>query len=255
MKYCNFDPNLKKHISLTFDIDWAPDFTIQFVLNLLEDTKATMFFTHDTPIIEKIRGEHKNIELAYHPNFFPGSTQGKTENEIMAYGKKLIKGLKGIRTHRLLNSSRHYELYAQSNIKYDSSLIMFKVPYLIPYLDHNRILRIPIFWEDDANAVSGAIWDDVDVLLQLPGLKVFNFHPLYLYMAISSFSPYLELKTCLDAKGGRLSECTEKQIAPYINKGDNGNLFFFKDLLAKIKAQEFSAYRLEELTNCWRSFP
>lgn len=246
MKYCNLNPRGKRHVALTFDVDWAPDFAIEFVLKLLGGLKATMFFTHPTPLIAKIRKLHPNVELGYHPNFFPGGTQGATEAEIMEYGRRLLKKYGSIRTHCLLNSSRHYELYAGHGIRCDSSFIMFKTPYLVPYMDGRGILRIPIFWEDDTNADAGGDWNDLDRLLRMPGLKVFNFHPLYLYMDVDTLAPYRALKKDLLKRSIPLNRCTEGDAGRPRHKTGRYNLGFFTRLLSKTSGGEIVPYRLDE---------
>jgi len=61
---------MDKNIYLTFDLDWACDCVIEDTLLLLEheNVPATIFVTHDTPLLKRMR-ENPNIELGVHPNF------------------------------------------------------------------------------------------------------------------------------------------------------------------------------------------
>ena len=68
---------------LTFDIDWAPDWCLEELLSILDSkkVKATFFCTHKTSINKTI--EQSGHNLGIHPNFLPGSSQGKNVSEII----------------------------------------------------------------------------------------------------------------------------------------------------------------------------
>ena len=53
----------ENEIFLTFDADWCSDDVLSYTLDILEkhNTKATIFMTNNTPLINRIRA-NKNIE-------------------------------------------------------------------------------------------------------------------------------------------------------------------------------------------------
>ena len=70
---------------ITFDIDWAPDFMIQNIMDQLEaaGVKSTWFITNDTPALERMRQFPDLYELGIHPNFLPGSSHGSSVDEVL----------------------------------------------------------------------------------------------------------------------------------------------------------------------------
>jgi hypothetical protein len=67
--------DLKKY-HLTFDVDWAPDSSIELVRLLLAESNvvATFFATHQTDVIKDLMRDGHEIGL--HPNFLSSTTQG-----------------------------------------------------------------------------------------------------------------------------------------------------------------------------------
>src|SRR5262245_52214399 len=92
---------------LTLDVDWAPDFIINFVSTILIQNKirATWFITHNSPSIEKLRAYPDLFELGIHPNFLRGSTHGTTEVDVLMHCMKLVPGATSLRTHGLFQST------------------------------------------------------------------------------------------------------------------------------------------------------
>ena len=83
---------------LTFDIDWAHDDIIRDCVALVEDAgvKATFFITHESPIIDELRGNDL-FELGIHPNFNGILNGTDTENnaeKIIMINEKISKTFK-----------------------------------------------------------------------------------------------------------------------------------------------------------------
>lgn len=78
-------------VVLTFDIDWAPDFMIDFVAEGLTQrrVRATWFVTHASPAVEWLREHPDLFELGIHPNFAPGSTQGDSPEAVLRHCLRL----------------------------------------------------------------------------------------------------------------------------------------------------------------------
>ena len=83
---------MKHQIVITLDIDWAPDFMINFVKDILveNNVKETWFVTHNSNYLKEL-GKNKLFELGIHPNFANTSTQGNSIEEILSYLKKLCR--------------------------------------------------------------------------------------------------------------------------------------------------------------------
>ena len=55
---------------ITLDIDWAPDFVLESVIEMVTKANvyATWFITHNTPLLETL-AQNPKFELGIHPNF------------------------------------------------------------------------------------------------------------------------------------------------------------------------------------------
>ena len=98
------------HISqpvITIDIDWAPDFMIDYCMQILlvAQVKATWFITHKSPMLDKLRQYPDLFELGIHPNFYPNSSHGESEEAIIGYCMDLVPEARSMRTHGLCQSS------------------------------------------------------------------------------------------------------------------------------------------------------
>ena len=58
-------------IFITMDLDWCPDFVLEYVLEILEkyNLKCTFFITHETKLLKYLRENTNKYELGIHPNF------------------------------------------------------------------------------------------------------------------------------------------------------------------------------------------
>ena len=98
-------------VFLTFDTDWAIDPVIEKTLDLIDehDLSATIFITHDTPLLDRMR-KNPNIELGIHPNFnflLEGDFRyGKNYEEVINYYRKIVPEAVSLRSHSMTNNSR-----------------------------------------------------------------------------------------------------------------------------------------------------
>jgi hypothetical protein len=239
--YLNSD-HLEK-IGLTFDLDWAPDFVIQYVFNHLEklNLPATVFCTHPSPILQG--NDYSKIERALHPNFSNNSTQGQTPDEVMSYLKRIYpKGI-GVRTHCLTFTASHWNLFQHHEIKYDSNLQLPYQPNLRPFYHNRGILRIPFFWADDNHVLYRKRFDVDEMRLSLPGLKVLIFHPMNVYLNLGH---ELEPMNRVKALGIPFPELTEGKIGPMVRKG-SGVRELFESFLSFVVKEKIDVYCLAEL--------
>jgi len=181
--------------AMTLDIDWAPDWMIDVVADTLVEhaIRATWFATHRSPAVTRLE-ENPLFEIGIHPNFRPGSAHGSTEEEVLAHMMKLFPTATAMRTHSLVQSTPMLKLASEAGITTDVSLFVPGQPHLTPHALHfgpAKLMRIPFFWEDDlAFDDPNKTWD----MGSLPGLKVYNFHPVHIVLNSANGTPYGELK-------------------------------------------------------------
>lgn len=229
---------------ITLDIDWAPDFVIDFVADLFieNNIKATWFVTHQSKSIERLASYPDIFELGIHPNFLPGSSHGNTTDEVLNHCMKLVPNARSMRTHALVQStfilSRTTEI---TPIKYDVSLYLGYHPNL-QHVDFfwgstngSCLKRLPYNWEDDFEMEHPhSNWKGNNIL-NVNGIKVFDFHPIHIYLNSSRFETYLGLKKQYPSING----ITPEQIEPFIEKGD-GTQTFLKLLIKQKDQVKFS---------------
>lgn len=212
---------------LTLDLDWAADFMIDAVAQVLLDAgvKATFFVTHDSPAVRRL-GEHPDLfELGIHPNFLPNSSHGKTIAEILDFCMALVPNATAMRTHALVQSGHIFgEVLKRTPIQVDLSLLLPEMPHLqmieLP-LPPRPLLRLPYYWEDDVEAYRAhPVWI-LDKHITVSGLKIFDFHPVFIYLNTTDMTPYNEMKQI-----GHLADLTPEQVAPFIHQGDGAGTMF-----------------------------
>ena len=240
-------------IALTIDIEWAPDIAIEKISELLikNEIKATWLLTHDSPKVRDLFKFGELFEFGIHPNFLPGSTHGETEDEVMTHLLKQFPGLSIMRTHALVQSTHILnKCVTRYGVKTDLSLFLPKMPNIIPHKIRfskkgKELIRIPYFWEDDLYmAESDKSWDISDSTYQVPGLKIFNFHPTYIYMNLDTIGPYERMK-------GRkkLSDVTHEDMAPFCVNRKKALSSFFLDFIRHLKKNQDKSYKISEIIN------
>lgn len=188
----------KNFIFLTFDLDWAPDFVLQDTLDLLEpyDISATFFVTHETQLLERIR-QNPKYEMGIHPNFddliLSGPIKGLDNADLrISQLKKIIPEAVSIRSHSTTNSSRILSIAKKHGFTHDCNYL---IPYtaqirLKPWVLWNTMIRCPYFFEDDVSLEYGMVFESMKKILAIDGLKIFDFHPIHLYLNTNSLETY-----------------------------------------------------------------
>jgi hypothetical protein len=174
------------------DLDWAPDHVLDDTRQLLGEAglPVTIFATHSSAGVDRLRGLPR-CEMGIHPNFLD-------EQFELARLLADFAGTTGVRCHALYYTSRLLPLFHRHGIRYFSNDLMFLQPHLAPYYDWSGLVRLPIYWEDDVHCeyFDGAFGLEV-LRLGQPGLKVFNFHPVHLYLNTAQPEDYQAAKTDL----------------------------------------------------------
>lgn len=199
-RICDFD-NLKNSydnsIFLIFDIDWACDEVLNYCVDLLEkyEAKATFFVTHPTSVLDRIR-ENQNFELGIHPNFnflLNGDHRyGSNFKEVINYYHEMVPDAVSVRSHSLTQSASIIDEFVVRGIKYDVNLLIMYLSEIelkpIPYY-HNGFMRLPYFWEDDTYILYNREVG-METLLRNQGLKIFDFHPIHVFLNTSDLRQY-----------------------------------------------------------------
>jgi hypothetical protein len=206
--------------AITLDLDWAPDFMIDAAAQALLDreVRATWFVTHTSPAVERL-AEHPDLfELGIHPNFLAGSSHGSTPEEVVAHCAALVPGARAVRTHCLLQSTPlHDALLAGSDVDVDVSLFLpgaTGVEPVVQWSPGGRLLRLPYVWQDNMEMYAPDPNWDTEAVLDAPGLRIFDFHPVHVWLNSASFEPYERLKASRP-----LTEVTEEQAFGFRNGG------------------------------------
>jgi len=171
-------------INLTFDIDFAPDYMIKNIVDIIEkfNIKATFFATHSSKFLRKI-SSYSNFEVGLHPNLSVNSTQGKDFKEILGNLKKKFPNAVGNRFHLLKYSYRDLAMLKDYNLKYDVSVLRFNSSYLLPvYHKDIDLILFTYLWEDGICENADLSLDIENINLTSKGVKIINFHPLNIFL-------------------------------------------------------------------------
>jgi len=207
---------------LTFDTDWAPDYMIDYISDKLKKLKikSTWFITHNSPAIQRLQN-NSLVEVGIHPNFLNNSTQGNNINEILKNLKKIVPDAKSIRTHGLLQSTEILLKFHKYGIENDVSILLDNQPFLgMHYSKYFKIKRFPYYWEDDVEITYKHNWEDAEKHFLVSGLKIFDFHPVHIFLNSNSLNNYNKLKI------HGYPEVKENEIQKYKNNTTGINTFF-----------------------------
>ena len=216
-------------VLLTIDVDWAPDFVIDFVAQHLVESRvrATWFITHQSPAVERLRRHPELFELGIHPNFLPGSSHGRTTAEVLVHCMGLVPDAKSMRTHALVQSTPLLTcVLNETPIAYDLSLYLPRAFWARPveYSVGDRLLvRIPYVWEDDFEmAMPDPDWTLPSICDDGERLTVLDFHPIHIYLNSETMAPYAELKQ----RHRSLSTIKQEAIDPFVTEGEGTRAAF-----------------------------
>lgn len=213
---------------LTLDMDWAPDFVIEAVAEELRsrNVRATWFVTHESSALEVLRAHANLFELGIHPNLRPASAHGADAEDIVTRLLSIVPSAVSVRTHGLVQSGNLMNLFAaRTRLSRDSSTFLPEMPHLRPvthWCEGVPFLRIPFFWADDYETQKPSPAWSLARFMDIPGLKVFDFHPLLVYLNISRLEPYEELKrACPD-----LTRADPSMVDPHVRRGEGAGTLF-----------------------------
>lgn len=239
---------------LTLDIDWAPDCAIDWVAQHLVQRKvrATWFVTHLSPAVSRLRDHPDLFELGIHPNFLPGSSHGSTIDAVLDHCMQLVPEASSLRSHALVQSTPILaHIMSATPITTDVSLFLPYTPFLRPleYGTGDRpLLRLPYFWEDDVEMQQlKPCWRLRPLLDVGTGLKVFDFHPIHVYVNGADMAPYRQLTSSVRRLQDARASDFHRLVRP-----TNGTQSLFLELVEYLSAPRQSI-RVRDLEALCRS--
>lgn len=187
-------------IYLTFDTDWADDDVVRDTVELLDarGVAATIFVTHPSPALAALAG-HPRIEVGIHPNFNALLESGPHDHDAAAVLAELhdaFPAAVSVRSHSLFQSSGIHHLFARRGLTFEVNQFIpaWSGVTCKPYREITGMIRVPYFWEDDVQVMAMArglapAWNAA-AMLDAKGLKVFDFHPIHVFLNTESMDRY-----------------------------------------------------------------
>ena len=185
----------------------AHDAVLEDTIGLVEgfDAAATWFITHDTLLLGKLR-KNPSFEIGIHPNFnylLDGKDNlGQNATEVVQRLRDIVPEATSIRSHSITQSSRLLDTFKQNGLTHDVNHFIpsYTNIRLRPWRLWNDICRVPYSWEDDVHI----LYESMGIPQQSPrdialsveqGLKVFDFHPIHVFLNTESLDRYERTRT------------------------------------------------------------
>ncbi len=223
-------------IYITMDTDWCAEKVLEFALSLLRERHlaATVFSTHDYVALRDTNAQM--LEVGLHPNFNEVTAEGY-EDKLRTL-QRLYPQAVGVSSHAMLSGTTLLELFRRAGLQYDRNILRYKDAAAQPFVYHNGLLRLPIFWEDD-------IWFTLEpgarfstTILEHEGFHlIFNFHPIHLFMNTASAEHYQSFKPYQHELG---------RLAQY-RRAEYGARSFFEDLTTYLQNENVATGLLRNL--------
>lgn len=225
------DSTLHDEVLITIDTDWCSDDVLTECLDLLEQTKttATIFVTHQTPLLDRMR-DNESIELGIHPNFNPllsgDFVYGRTFSEVIEYYLNIVPEAVSARSHSVTQSSPILNALVDAGITHDSNSFIpaeADIP-LKPWRHwYGDLVRVPYSWEDYIHCAFKWPWN-AETFLNKKGLKVFDFHPIHLFLNTESTQRY---------ESAKLLQNNHALLLEHVNRETYGTRDFFHRLVSR----------------------
>jgi hypothetical protein len=183
---------------LTLDIDWAHDEILAEAIALVEAHRvpATWFVTHDTPLLARLRS-NPDFELGIHPNFnflLNGDGRaGRDAADVLDRLLAIVPEAQCVRSHSTTQSSGLLDLFRRRGLTHEcNSFIPVQSGIeLKPWRLWSGMTCVPYSWEDDVACLYGPDGDwPMRRLLGLRGIKVFDFHPVHIFLNTEHMDRY-----------------------------------------------------------------
>lgn len=237
---------MNKVIYITMDMDWANDGILADTIALVNrlDIPVCLFVTHDTPMLAELRKD-PHFTLGIHPNFLPqlSGQNEKTFQETIKDMLLFVPEAKVIRCHALVDATPILVTAQEMGFRADMNLF---IPFssgisLQPFRHFSGLMRLPFFYEDDAWALEpGHASPEEHLLSENDGLKIFNFHPIHLYLNMETMDRYNRAKPYYHEF---------EKLAPFINAGEGSGA---RDFLVNLKEiADINGIRCGKVSELW----
>ena len=220
-------------IGITLDIDWAPDEVVEYVLKLLEkhQVKATIFATHDSALLKSL--DNVRYEIGIHPNFNNSNNYDRTIAEL----KTVYPEASGVRSHGLFQSSQILQLFLNNGLKYDVNTYIPLREGLYLFTRLKKLVCIPYYWEDGTHFSNQNIFEISKLQIHKRGLKIYNFHPMHIFMNTRSPEHYNKYKPFYH----------QSDILAGYRNTEQGIQTLFLELLQYITESKLPTYTCQEI--------
>ena len=228
-----------KDIFLTADVDWAPDFCIENLFELVNKygLKLTVFATHSS---ELLKNPPDFIEVGIHPNFLKTDYESikKTTNKLL----QIYPNSLGSRSHRNIFGHSIAKVLSEFGLAYDVSNLLWNQSILGIVNDPNELKRISYFWEDGIHLEYQIPLDWSLINLNSPGIKIINVHPVLIYLNCISDQQRKNLVK-------NYSDLTKASKTDFLNAKYNkyGISNLWEELLFKIKKEKVKSRFISEI--------
>jgi len=236
---------MKNSLLLTLDTDWADDIALEYCMEILlkNNIKSTWFITNSSSLIEKLLERPDLYEVGIHPNFFFGSDHGNSIDEVFEYFQDITPNARSMRSHGLFQySNLLFKASQKYNIEIDSSIFL---PYCsnIDVHSFNNLYRAPIFFMDSyylkSEKNNNFKFKQIKNINSV-GIKIFDFHPIHIYMNSYNMNYYESLKSY---------NSNSKKLEKNRNKTKMGIGDLFLSTINNIIENDIQTFTLSEYIN------
>ena len=221
---------------VTVDLDWCADEILADTLDLLDRSRApaTLFVTHDTPVLDRIRN-NPLWELGIHPNFNPllsgDASGGADATEVIGRCLDLVPGARSVRSHALVQSTYLLREFSRLGLRYDcNTYIGHGAGIELAPISHfdGSLVRVPHLFEDDINLAQGPTWDH-EAITTAAGLVVLDFHPIHVFLNTETVERY---------ESTRAHHRDVDALRSHVNQRATGTRDLFRAILAMTTVRE-----------------
>ncbi|MFN9279795.1 MAG: hypothetical protein ACK6DW_08660 [Betaproteobacteria bacterium] len=215
-------------VVLTTDIDWAPDYATEAVLDLVAQAgmKITAYATHDSTLL---KASTSFVEIGLHPD-------NTRPDPVHRFAQKLPDLMEifpdavGLRCHRNFFGQNISDLAKACGLTYDLSTFLWRQPFAQAYVDYNGLVKMSYVWEDGIHVDVGEPLELSRIPLDSPGLKVLNVHPMLIYLNAQDD----HLRRRLTKGIADLTTVPRSHFESHLHSG-YGLRDLYRDLLAELK--------------------
>lgn len=235
-----YNLNGLEDVILTCDIDWAPEYAIEKVLETIDSFgyKINMFATHKSDVLMQ-KSELFNVGI--HPNF----TRLKSddyESEVKRL-KDLYPESVGTRSHRNFFGQNIADIVNKYGLIYDASVFLWNQSFCQAHVDYNEMVRFSYCWEDGIHLDTNTPFDISLVNINTPGLKIINIHPVLFYLNTVTDNE----RRVVTSQYTDLTKAPKQEVDKYVNV-NYGIGDFYVQLLNYFNSKQVKTHFLEDLS-------